>query len=381
MTAIARVLALVQLVLAARVFGRMARTARGTRILRDTSTDLMVGEVTALVPVLNEIDRLSPCLAGLAEQGPEVAEIIVIDGGSTDRTPDLVGRWAARDPRIRLVDASPVPAGVNGKAHNLRVGLEHAAATRWVLTIDADVRPDPYLVRSLITHAQRQGVPALSAATRQRLSGPAEGLVHPAMLATLVYRFGIPGNATTDVEQVQANGQCFLVRREVLDDAGGFSRVLDSACEDVTLARNIAQRGHRVGFYETEELVGVEMYAGWREAWENWTRSLPMRDRHSGWAGRSGLAEVLLVQAAPFWLAPLLLWRRGRSDPAALLNAGLLMARLGVLGGTARAYETVPWTYWLSPAADLPVAIRLITMWRQRHHRWRGRDFTSGDAA
>jgi dolichol-phosphate mannosyltransferase len=380
-TAVARVLAAIQLVLAVRVFARMVSTARGSRIERAGAGNLKVGQVTVIVPVLDEVDRLSPCLAGLIEQGPEVGEILVVDGGSTDGTPDLVGRWSARDPRIRLIDASPAPAGVNGKAHNLQAGLQHAGASPWVLTIDADVRPARGSVSALLAHASRERVPALSAATRQRLSGAAEALVHPAMLTTLVYRFGIPGGATTDPEQVQANGQCFLVRRDVLDDAGGFARVLDSVCEDVTLARNIAQRGHRVGFYEAGDLVQVEMYAGWRDAWQNWSRSLPMRDRHSGLAGRIGLAEVLLVQAAPPWLAAWWASRLGRREPAAMLNAALAVARLGVLGGTARAYVFVPPTYWLSPLADVPVALRLIAMWRRRRHRWRGRDFISGDTA
>jgi dolichol-phosphate mannosyltransferase len=106
-----------------------------------------------------------------------------------------------------------------------------------------------------------------------------------------------------------------------------------------------------------------------------------MRDRHSGLAGRIGLAEVLLVQALPLWLASLWTWRLGRREPATLVNTALLMARLGVLGGTARAYTSPPPTYWLSPLADLPVAMRLMAMWRRRRHRWRGRDFTSGGAA
>lgn len=380
MTALARVLAAIQLVLAARVFARMVSTARGSRIAptREPAGD---GSVTVLVPVLDEAGRIEPCLAGLAEQGPEVAQILVIDGGSTDGTPEIVRGWAERDPRIRLIDAAPVPAGVNGKAHNLATGLRHAPVSPWVLTIDADVRPAPGLARALLAHAARERVPALSAATRQCLSGAAEAIVHPAMLATLVYRFGIPGGATSDVEQVQANGQCFLVRREVLDDAGGFDAVLRSVCEDVTLARAIARRGHPVGFYEAGDLVQVEMYGGWRDAWENWSRSLPMRDRHSGVAGRVGLAEVTLVQAAPLWLAGWWTWRLGRREPAAVVNLALMMARIGVLGGTARAYVTVPPTYWLSPLVDLPVALRLIAMWRRRHHRWRGRDFISGDAA
>lgn len=381
MIAVARILAILQAVLAARVFARMARTARGRRIEPAPSSADQEGVVSVLVPVLNEATRLEPCLAGLAAQGPEVAEIVVVDGGSTDGTTEIVHRWAARDGRIRLVDAAPVPAGVNGKAHNLAVGLAQASPALWVLTIDADVRPAPGLVRALVAHADREGIPALSVATRQQLSGAAEGLVHPAMLATLVYRFGIPGHATTDPDRVQANGQCFLVRRTVLDAAGGFAAMTGANCEDVTLARTIARLGCPVGFHEAGDLVSVEMYAGWREAWTGWSRSLPMRDRHSGAAGRVGLAEALLVQAAPLWLTAWWWSRLGRREMATLVNAGLVVARLGVLGGTARAYIDPPATYWLSPLADLPVAIRLIVMWRRRSHRWRGRTIHSGDEA
>ncbi len=39
----------------------------------------------------------------------------------------------------------------------------------------------------------------------------------------------------------------------------------------------------------------------------------------------------------------------------------LVAVRLGVLFGTARAYRRLPWTYWLSPLSDLPVALRI---WR-----------------
>jgi dolichol-phosphate mannosyltransferase len=43
-----------------------------------------------------------------------------------------------------------------------------------------------------------------------------------------------------------ANGQCCLIRRDVLDKLGGFSRVRDSLCEDVTLARIAARAGYAI---------------------------------------------------------------------------------------------------------------------------------------
>jgi dolichol-phosphate mannosyltransferase len=380
MSQFAILLAVIQAVLAARVIARLLRTARSRRIERSEAVTPQEDHVTVLVPVLNEVNRLTPCLEGLIAQAGDVAEILVIDGGSTDGTQAVIDRFAARDHRVRLIDATPVPPNRNGKAHGLQVGLANSSpGTRWILTIDADVRSDPVLVRSLLAHAEAERVPVLSAATLQRLSGPAEGLVHPAMLATLVYRFGIPGHATDRVERVQANGQCFLVRRAVLEAVGGFAAVADSICEDVTLARTIAVAGYPVGFYETDDLVSVEMYGGWREAWDNWTRSLPMRDRFSRGAGTVGLAEVMLVQALPMWLVPLLLVMFGSRHPATMLNVALLCTRIGVLAGMARAYERRPLTYWLSPLCDVPIAVRLWFMSRRRHHTWRGRHVFSGE--
>lgn len=375
-----RLLVTTQVVLAIRMIVRLVRSANGTRI-RHHSTTADIDSVSVLVPVLNERLRLAPCLDGLAAQGKDVREVLVIDGGSTDGTQALVETATRQDHRIRLIDASPLPTNVNGKAWGLQKGYEAInPATTWILTIDADVRPASDLVSSMRAHALQERVSALSAATAQRLSGPAEALVHPSMLTTLVYRFGIPGHATTDPAMVQANGQCFLIRRDLLDARDGFEDLMGSVCEDITLARALATAGHPVGFYETEGLVSVEMYASWRDAWTNWTRSLPMRDRYSTVMGAIGLAEILFLQALPLWLAPIAIAKRGRNDPLAIVNAVLLIIRVGMLQGMARAYDQRPWTYWLTPVSDLPVAIKIISMAGHHQHTWRGRTFTTGDS-
>ena len=118
-----------QILAGARVVARLARTARGERI-RTSDVPLPAERVTVIVPVLNERDRLPTCLTGLTAQPSEVVEILVVDGGSTDGTQELVSRFAARDDRVRLIDASPVPTGWNGKAHGLQAGLEQAVLTR-----------------------------------------------------------------------------------------------------------------------------------------------------------------------------------------------------------------------------------------------------------
>jgi dolichol-phosphate mannosyltransferase len=422
-------LALAQLAAGMRVAVRLLQTARGTRIQRSV-TPVPGERVTVVMPVLDERQRLMPCLEGLMAQPDEVQEILVVDGGSRDGTQALVRAAAERDARIRPLDATPIPVGWNSKAHGLQTGLVHAdPGAHWILTIDADVRPHPDLVRSLLAHVHRNGVALQGVATRQVVSGAADGLLHPALLTTLIYRYGIPGHVTSRIHDVQANGQCSLFRREPLEQVGGFAVVRDSRCEDVTMARALAEAGYSVGFHEADGLVETAMYGAWRDTWQNWPRSLTLRDRYWGPVGWLQLAEVTLAQGLP--LAVLVIsWQAGRlRSPAKDLGPGELQARLaalappvqqptlqsevpgsfaggwgravasklrpgcalravnislfamrlGILAGARRAYWRPPVTYWLSAIVDLPVSLRLWQSALQRSHTWRGRALVPED--
>ena len=370
------IIALVQVAFAAAVLARMARTARG--IALDPARSLIEpGALAIIVPVLDEEDRLARCLDGLIAHGPTVREILVVDGGSRDGTRALIASYSARDPRVKLIAADPIPPGWNGKAWGLECGLRGSdPASTWILTVDADIAPRPGLAEALIGHARFTGVPALSIATRQELGDLGEGLLHPAMLTTLVYRYGLPGYAFTDPDRVQANGQCFLARRDVLLATDAFAIAKASRCEDVTTARALARAGYAVGFYEAGDLVVVRMHANWRETWVNWPRSLTLRDRFTRRQSVQGLFEIALVQALPLplWIglaiAHIGSWE---AQTLAALNMVLVMMRLGTLAGTVRAYAHPPWTYWLSPLVDLPVTVALIASALRRRHTWRGR--------
>lgn len=404
-----RLLALCQLLLAVRVLPRLVRRPDRLRLTEGAPG----GRVAVVLPVLDEEARLAGCLKTLLDQDPAVAEILVVDGGSTDRTLDVARRLGSGRRRFRFLDASPVPAGWNGKAWGLEVGASAAgealdlSSTRprgmgpdlssprsrgmgpelssprsrgevgvgsssdWLLTVDADTRLTPGAAEALVAAAEGKGLDALSVPARQEVPGRALAALHPALLTTLVYRLGAPGRTFSRPDQVQASGQCFLVRRAALERIGGFSRVRSSRCEDVTVARELVAAGFRVGFYELDGLVRVRMYEDWRQAWRGWPRSLPLRDRFWGWSARLGLLEVALVQALPLPLVLLAAARRRRLPLA--VNASLLALRLGVLVGTRRAYAGSAWTYWLSPLLDVPAAAALNLSLIRRRHLWRGR--------
>jgi dolichol-phosphate mannosyltransferase len=362
-------IALVQAALGANVVARMARGVRATQVVPAPPSP---GQVSVIVPVLDEAARIEPCLRGLLAADATVAEILVVDGGSRDGTVARVRELTAGDPRVRVIDAAPVPAGWNGKAWGLAAGLR-AARSDWVATIDADVRPRGGLFSALVAHAERRDVAALSVATRQELAGAVQAILHPAMLATLIYRFGLPGREATRVADVQANGQCFLARRSLLIDHAAFDGARTSRCEDVTVARALVAAGIPVGFYEADDLVRVRMHENWRETWTNWPRSLTLRDAYARYGGWFGLTEIAVVQALPLPLAIAFALAHAAASPAFTVAAILTVVRFGVLAGSARAYVRPPWTYWLAPLADVPVTFALVAAALRRTHVWRGR--------
>ena len=320
--------------------------------------------VTVVVPARDEAERIGPCLAAL-RGAPAVIEVIVVDDESTDGTAALAASLGAR-----VVAGRPLPPGWVGKPWALQQGLDAAAAGTWLVTLDADTVPDPRLPAALVARARAGAWDLLTCGARFTLSTRGQRLLHPAMLATLVYRFGPPGaRRTPPPARVVANGQCTVAGVDALRRAGGFAGAAAHLTDDVALARHLAARGWRVGFADATDLIGVRMHETAGEAWRNWGRSLPMPDVTSPAWRLADLAVVWLAQALPL---PRLL--AGRGDA---LDVALLVARLGTHAGTARAYERTSrgaW-WWLAPLADVPVAARFTQAALRPERTWRGRTY------
>jgi hypothetical protein len=96
-----------------------------------------------VIPTLNEAEDIGPTLDTVLTQRLPALEVVVVDGGSSDRTPEIVRGFAARGP-VRLVE-KPAPPGV-GAARNAGIG---AATGDVVVVLNADVRPPPDFLERL----------------------------------------------------------------------------------------------------------------------------------------------------------------------------------------------------------------------------------------
>ena len=359
------------------VFILLSRLARGPfrrpAICPQDNDPEQIGLVSVVVPTLNEAARIRPCLEGLTQQGNEVREVLIVDSRSTDGTQAIVHSYQAKDSRVRLLTDDPLPEGWVGRPWALDYGFRQSSPdSTWFLGIDADTYPQPGLVSALISTMERDDYDLVSLAPKFILKSPGEFWLQPALLMTLVYRFG----------------QCFMVKRSWLERLDGYRTAGASFCDDVTLARNLAAQGAKVGFWDGSQVLYVRMYEGIRETWKEWGRSLDLKDASGKGQLWSDISFLVLVQALP-WLVVPVLWSLRQMiagywsltlDMLLGINVGLLVLRLGMQAAVASAYRFEgaqgSWAFFLSPLADVPAVIRIVLSALQTPTRWRGRQYS-----
>jgi dolichol-phosphate mannosyltransferase len=359
-----------------------------------------IGSVSVVVPTLNEVDRIAPCLTGLRLQGDVVREILIVDSNSQDGTRELVKEAGETDSRLKLVTDDPLPAGWVGRPWALNYGfLASSPDSEWMLGIDADTEPQPGLVGSLVAAAEEEGYDLLSLSPQFILNYPGEWWLQPALLMTLLYRFDSSGVRVQSPDRVMANGQCFLCRRSVLVELDGYTSAAASFCDDVTLARNAARQGFKVGFLDGAKVIRVRMYAGMAETWREWGRSLDLKDATTPAQLWSDVALLVLVQGLPLPLTIAFgVWGWEHASLSVRLaidlnlflvaiRCGLLLAiypsyyRVGVGEAFASAkaslkenrFSLAAGLFWLSPFADPLAVFRILLSASQKPKQWRGR--------
>jgi len=357
----------------------------------------LLGKVGIVVPTLNEVQRLSPCLAGLSQQSYEVQQIVIVDSNSQDGTQELVHAAQAKEPRLKLITDPPLPSDWVGRPWALHNGFlylnQQPNPVEWFLGIDADTQPQPGLVASLLKVAQAENYDLISLSPQFILKYPGEWWLQPALLMTLLFRFDPAGINPDTPETVMANGQCFLCRREVLEKLDGYSTAKSSFCDDVTLARQIAAQGFKVGFMDGAKVIRVRMYEGMGETWTEWGRSLALKDACSPSKLLHDCWLLLAVQGLPLISVIVGSWLSVANPATSLitqtwlyLNWFLVIIRVALLGAIVPSYafshdgRPTPWIYklafLLSPLADPLAFLRIVISALSRPKSWRGRAYS-----
>jgi rSAM/selenodomain-associated transferase 2 len=222
--------------------------------------------LSIVVPALDEAAELPDTLAALAPWRAAGAEVIVVDGGSSDGTRQLANRAAD------LVVLAP-----RGRAAQMNCGAAMSLRP-WLLFLHADTRPEPGALETL---AEALGGDGIWGRFDVRL--PGRHPLFPFIARLIGWRSRLTGIATGD--------QGIFVRRVVFEDVGGFP--LLPLMEDLALSQVLRRRDRPLC-----------LKARLRTSTRRWERHGVLRTVLRMWALRGAWMAGVSAKRLAGWYAP-----------------------------------------------------------------------------
>ncbi|MEU3464569.1 glycosyltransferase family 2 protein [Streptomyces sp. NPDC006733] len=134
----------------------------------------MTPRLTVVVPVHRAEQYLEDCLRSVAEQTLDALDVVMVDDGPADRTPETARRFAADDRRFRLVRAGR--PGTRGLGHARNTGAGQAdPRTAYLAFLDGDETLPPRWYEKLVARLDRSGADLAAVLPPGVASGVASG--------------------------------------------------------------------------------------------------------------------------------------------------------------------------------------------------------------
>jgi len=194
-------------------------------MISKNNTDDHQDLLSVIIPTYNNADYIGETIDSVLAQTYPAVEIIVVNDGGTDHTPEVVRAYGDK---VRYFEK---PNGGVASARNL--GLREARG-EYVAFLDSDDLWLPTLAEEEIARLREDPEVGMACCLMENInaSGARTGMVKPKVF---------PGKT---VEELIAKGSAlpstFIMRRELLDRIGGFDEEL-IIFEDLDLALRIAE--------------------------------------------------------------------------------------------------------------------------------------------
>lgn len=109
--------------------------------------------ISVIMPMLNVEATIRPCIESVLHQSFQDIEILCVDGGSTDKTPEILKEYARYDPRITILHSE-----IKSYGHQVNIGMG-AATGDYIGLVEADDYISTKMYELLIDTARRNGNP------------------------------------------------------------------------------------------------------------------------------------------------------------------------------------------------------------------------------
>ncbi|MCE7740888.1 MAG: glycosyltransferase [Candidatus Heimdallarchaeota archaeon] len=267
-------------------FVLLQNSKSGWQILDLSASELPF--VSIIVPTLEEEVNIRKCLTSLTKLNYPHYEIIVVDGGSKDKTVEI-----ARSYGVNVIVDENLPTGWIGKSYGCHVGYQEAQGEVLLFT-DADTKHTPDSLKITVSHLLGSDVVLFSMLPYLEAYNFYE--FFPTYLYFLSFLCGGPRDDISNPynkDSFLASGQYMLFTRKGYEELGGHMAISSSLVEDVALAKLCKEKELGLSFIDGTRLVQTRMYP---EGFGQFFRAF----RRAIWGG--------IVTLTPWRIGFMLLW-------------------------------------------------------------------------
>jgi glycosyltransferase involved in cell wall biosynthesis len=310
--------------------------------------------ISVCIPTLNEERSLCGVLDSLVSQSLAPDEVVIADGGSTDRTVALARTFENRLPLVVLEIGRAFP----GRGRNRAIA---AARSDWVALLDAGCIAAPDWLRSLRSSAESSGAAIVFGTYEVAISTPWQD----AQLLTVIQ----PRDARTGCRPPSTASM--LIHRDAWRMVGGFPEDLRAA-EDLVFFERLASRS-----LLTVRAPGAVVSWSPAPTWHSALLRLSEYSRHHAASGLTATwhQRVGAMNLAAFGLALASVWWPWALGLLACFGLGRLFRTVLIRGwrpGDDDSSRRLARASAMLLTADLAMWIGLV-----RH--WTGRRLPKGD--
>ena len=297
------------------------------RVKRVLEIDYQDPFISVLVPARNEERGIRECIDSLCNQVYSSYEVLVLDDGSTDSTPDILKELQEQYlDKLTIIYGASLPNAWVGKSHAC-YQLSMKAKGEYLLFTDADTIHSPYSLLSLVRTSSHYQADLLTAVPNQKLSSFWEHLMIPFM--HVLYHGYLPNSmiySNHDSRFSAANGQLMLFRYDAYQEIDGHKSVKSSLVEDIDIAKKIKQNKSKVVLANAIDIVSCSMYSGFNEVFMGFSKNF-----YSGLSERFSIFLFFVFHLfTAYVLPPIIIIFALISGNAELMQWGLLLTILGM---------------------------------------------------
>jgi 4,4'-diaponeurosporenoate glycosyltransferase len=305
--------------------------------------------ISVIIPARNEEKNLENLFNSLKNQTTIVKEVILVDDGSTDKTPDI-----GRKHNAKVISLKSLPKGWVGKSWACYNGA-NAANGDYFLFLDADTKLGEKGIENILSCLKRyEGV--ISIQPYHRVKKIYENL---SLFFNIILIAGMGAFTPfqTRINPIGAFGPCLMCKREDYYKIDGHKSIKGKVMEDIEIGKKFIEAKIPLFCLGGKGTIDFRMYpGGFKEMVKGWSKGF-------GTGAKSTSIPVLIMVIA---------WIVGAIFPLNLLADGLspfipniiLIASVFYLAFIAQiywmSYRIGSFSIWASVLYPIPLAFFVI---------------------